>query len=67
MDKHTKKDRKWKIHFTNHFRTEAGYTKFLLLPTIEFFTDKTFETRSTSIGLIWLFWELSFDTGWWVE
>lgn len=57
----------WKCYFSSNNKKEFGMTVFYLLPTIEYFRDKTFDKDgdcSLSISLSWLFWSLTFTRYW---
>lgn len=57
----------WKIYFRFLINKDFGITSFYLLPSIEYFRDKTFDEDgdcSFNILLSWLFWSLSITRYW---
>lgn len=61
----------WDVHWSNRLNKEtrnlSGITVFYLLPTIEYFRDRTFddeEDYSFNITFEWLFCSLTFTKYW---
>ena len=55
----------WRIYFGNNNKCEM--IDFFLLPSIEYFRDKTFDENgdcSFNISFSWLFWSLTFSRYW---
>ena len=57
----------WKMYVNYNNKKETGMTNFYLLPTIEYFRDRTFDREgdfSFNISFQWLFWSLTLTRYW---
>ena len=57
----------WKLYFGSLNRKEFGMIRFYLLPSIEYFRDKTFDEDgdcSFNISFSWLFWSITISRYW---
>lgn len=57
----------WRIYFSYNNKKESEITSFYLLPTIEYFRDRTFDMDgdcSFNISFQWLFWSLTLTRYW---
>ena len=57
----------WKLYFSYLNKKYTGMTSFYLLPSIEYFRDRTFDDNgdcSFNISLSWLFWSLTLTRYW---
>ena len=53
------------LYFCKHYKTVMNMTTFYLLPTVEFFLDKSFDDdQGFDIKFEWLFWSFEISKCW---